>query len=224
MKRFFHAELEDFRELIVLMGQRAADHVWLAVEALEERDAEKARRVIADDDRIDVLEERINSEVIRYISLRAPVATELRLLTLGMKAAFDLERVGDEATTIAKQARELSALAHPLDLLDIPEMTNVALRMLREALQSFLNEDVAMAESIRLKDRSIDDMHLNNRLMLQKRMDACESPLDDVFPLIIISKAIERVGDHAKNLAEQVILLHRGREPEPQPTSNATSV
>jgi phosphate transport system protein len=224
MKRFFHAELEDFRELIVLMGQRAADHVWLAVEALEERDAEKARRVIADDDRIDVLEERINSEVIRYISLRAPVATELRLLTLGMKAAFDLERVGDEATTIAKQARELAVLAHPLDLLDIPEMTNVALRMLREALQSFLNEDVAMAESIRLKDRSIDSMHLNNRLMLQKRMDACESPLDDVFPLIIISKAIERVGDHAKNLAEQVIQLHRGREPEPQPTSNATIV
>lgn len=212
MKRFFHAELEEFRELIVLMGQRAADQVWLALEALEERDPEKSRRVIADDDLVDALEERINSEVIRYISLRAPVATELRLLTLGMRAAFDLERVGDEATTIAKQALELSALQHPLDLLNIPDMTGIALSMLRESLQAFLTEDVALAEEIRRRDRSIDDMHLDNRMLLQARLMEPLATHDDIFPLITISKAIERVGDHAKNLSEQVVQLYRGRE------------
>src|SRR5471030_585486 len=125
MKRFFDAELESFRSSLLIMGETATSQVRSAVKALVEGDASLADQVIAADDEIDQLEIKIDEEALRYMSLRAPVATELRLVIVGMKASHDLERVGDEATNIAKRAHKLSAEPPLKPYVDLPRMATI---------------------------------------------------------------------------------------------------
>ena len=137
MKRFFDAELESFRSHILQMGERAIDQTRLAMQALADGDLAQADKVIAADDELDRLEVQIDEEAIRYMTLRGPVASELRLIVVGMKASHDLERVGDEATGIARRSRKI-AIEPRLELsTDMPRMANIALEMLRDALDCF---------------------------------------------------------------------------------------
>jgi len=212
MKRFFHSELEAFRGNIVLMGERAIELVRMSMEALNERDIDLARDVLEKDDELDQLEIQIDTEVVRYISLRAPVATELRLLTIGMKAAHDLERVGDEACTIAKQARELAGSATTLPLEKLPMMSSLAIRMLRDAIDSFLNEDLDLAVGIPRRDKEVDLLNKENYAIYQHLMAKEPEHIGMFFRLVFISKSLERIADHATNLAEEVIFLYHGRD------------
>ena len=149
MKRFFDNELETFRSHLMLMGESSIRQVRLALKALVDGDAALADQVIAADDEIDRLEMQIDNEAIAYMNLRAPVATELRLVIVGMKASHDLERVGDEATSIAKRAVRLAAEPPLKPYVDIPRMANIALEMLRDALVCFLHgvTDKALADA-----------------------------------------------------------------------------
>ena len=148
MKRFFDAELEAFRGNLMQMGERSIEQARLAMRALTESDIALADKVIAADDEIDQLEVKIDEEAIRYMTLRGPVASELRLVVVGMKASHDLERVGDEATSIARRARKL-AIEPRLELYaDLPRMTNIALEMLRAALDCFVQEDQQKALAV----------------------------------------------------------------------------
>ena len=149
MKRFFDTELESFppHSNLMLMGETAASQVRSAVKSLVEGNASLADQVIAADDEIDLLEVKIDEEAMRYMNLRAPIATELRLVIVGMKASHDLERVGDEATSIAKRAVRLSAEPPLKPYVDIPRMTNIALEMLRDALDCFLNGETPRRRS-----------------------------------------------------------------------------
>ena len=140
MKRFFDNELETFRSHLMLMGESSIRQVRLALKALVDGDAALADQVIAADDEIDRLEMQIDNEAIAYMNLRAPVATELRLVIVGMKASHDLERVGDEATSIAKRAVRLAAEPPLKPYVDIPRMANIALEMLRDALDAAREE------------------------------------------------------------------------------------
>ncbi|MEN9401503.1 MAG: hypothetical protein RL091_206, partial [Verrucomicrobiota bacterium] len=134
MKRFFDSELESFRSNLLQMGERSIDLARLAMRSLTESDLALADKVIVADDEIDKLEVKIDEEAIRYMTLRGPVASELRLVVVGMKASHDLERVGDEATSIARRARKL-AIEPKVELYaDLPRMSNIALEMLRDAL------------------------------------------------------------------------------------------
>jgi hypothetical protein len=126
MKRFFDGELETFRSQLILMGETSIRQVRNAMKALVDDDMNLAQSVIAADDEIDTLEVKIDDEAVRYMNLRAPIASELRLVIVGMKASHDLERVGDEATSIAKRAVSLSAEPPLKPYIDLPHMANAS--------------------------------------------------------------------------------------------------
>lgn len=210
MKRFFHTELEDFRSNLVLMGEKAIELVRLSVRALEEKEVALCQEVLRKDDAIDELEVLIDNEGIRYISLRAPVATELRLLTVGMKVGHDLERVGDEACTIAKRTRRLLASEGGYDLLHMPRMAEHAIAMLRDAIDCFLNGDIEGAKLIPPRDREVDNLNRENYQRLTEQLVSKPEQVERLLDLIFISKSLERIADHATNLAEEVIFLYRG--------------
>lgn len=230
MKRFFDKEMESFRSHLVLMGATASDQVRLAIRALVEGDGELARRVIANDDTLDQLEIKIDEEAIRYMSLRAPVASELRLMIVGMKASHDLERVGDEATNIAKRVLKLVAEPPLKPYIDLPRMSVMAIGMLSDALDCFLNADADKAAAIIRRDAEVDDLNKQIYRELTSYMVAGPDSISRAIELMFISKALERIADHATNIAEGMIYLARGKDvrhdgslkgvPTPPPASN----
>lgn len=212
MKRFFDAELEALRSKLLQMGERSIDQARLAVRALAEGDIALADKVIAADDEIDRLEVQIDDEAIRYMTLRGPIASELRLVVVGMKASHDLERVGDEATSIARRARKL-AIEPKIELYaDIPRMANIALEMLRDALDCFVHEDEQKALAVIRRDPEVDNI---NRLVYRRLTSYMIEKPDTIaraLELMFISKSIERIADHATNIAEEMIYLAKGKD------------
>jgi phosphate transport system protein len=212
MKRFFDAELETFRSQLILMGETAIEQVRTAIQALVEAKTGLAEQVIAADDKLDRLEVEIDNEAVRYMNLRAPIASELRLVIVGMKASHDLERVGDEATSIAKRAIKLSAEPPLKPYIDIPRMVTMALEMLRDALDCFLQVDEAKAVAVCKRDAEVDN--LNRQLYRELTSFMIERPetISRAIELMFISKSIERIADHATNIAEEMIYLSHGKD------------
>lgn len=212
MKRFYDAELEKFRSNLLQMGERAMDQTRLAVRALTEGNLGLADQVIANDDTLDQLEVKIDEEAVRYMTLRGPVASELRLVIVGMKASHDLERVGDEATSIARRSRKL-VIEPRLELYtDIPRMANIALEMLRDALDCFVHDDEQKAIAVCRRDAEVDNI---NRLVYRRLTSfMIEKPdvIARALELMFISKSIERIADHATNIAEEMIYLTKGKD------------
>ena len=200
MKRFFDAELETFRSQLILMGETAIEQVRTAVKALIEANPGLADQVIAADDKLDLLEVKIDDEAVRYMNLRAPIASELRLVIVGMKASHDLERVGDEATSIAKRAIKLSAEPQLKPYIDLPRMAVMAL------------VDEAKAVAVCKRDAEVDD--LNRQLYRELTSYMIEKPetISRAIELMFISKSIERIADHATNIAEEMIYLSHGKD------------
>ena len=212
MKRFFDAELETFRSQLILMGETAIEQVRTAIRALVEASPGLAGQVIAADEKLDQLEIKIDDEAVRYMNLRAPIASELRLVIVGMKASHDLERVGDEATSIAKRAIKLSAEPPLKPYIDLPRMATMALEMLRDALDCFLQVDEAKAVAVCKRDAEVDD--LNRQLYRELTSYMIEKPetISRAIELMFISKSIERIADHATNIAEEMIYLSQGKD------------
>jgi len=212
MKRFFDAELETFRSHLMLMGETAIRQVRQALKALVEGDTALADQVIAADDELDRLEMQIDDEAIAYMNLRAPVATELRLVIVGMKASHDLERVGDEATSIAKRAVRLAAEPPLKPYVDIPRMAGIALEMLRDALDCFLHGDTEKALAVVKRDVEVDA--INKQLYRELSSYMIEKPgtISRALELMFISKSLERIADHATNIAEEMVFLAQARD------------
>ena len=212
MKRFFDAELENFRSNLLQMGERAIEQARLAMRSLVDSDIALADKVIAADDEIDRLEVQIDDEAIRYMTLRGPVASELRLVVVGMKASHDLERVGDEATSIARRSRKL-AIEPRIELYaDLPRMNNIALEMLRDALDCFVQEDEQKALAVIRRDSEVDNL---NRLVYRRLTSYMLERPDTIarsLELMFISKSVERIADHATNIAEEMVFLAGGQD------------
>ena len=210
MKRFFDGELETFRSQLILMGEISIRQVREAIAALVEGNARRAEEVVHNDDELDRLEVKIDDEAIRYMSLCAPVASELRLVIVGMKASHDLERVGDEATSIARRAIRLSTEPVLKPYIDIPNMAGIAVDMLRDALDCFLHGDTEKALAVCRRDSEVD--LLNKQLYRELSSFMIENPATTsrALELMFISKSIERIADHATNIAEETIYLSQG--------------
>jgi phosphate transport system protein len=212
MKRFFDSELENFRSHLLRMGEVSVRQVRDALQALITGDIKLAERVIAADDELDDFEKRIDVEAIRYMNLRSPIASELRLVIVGMKAAHDLERVGDEATNIAKRAIRL-ALEPPLKpYIDIPRMAATAIEMLRDALECFLHADTVKAIAVVKRDSEVDA--INRQLYRELSSYMIEQPdtITRALELMFISKSLERIADHATNIAEEMVFLNDAQD------------
>jgi phosphate transport system protein len=207
----FENELAGLKEKLLTMASHAEAAVAKAIQALVERDDELARRVMADDVIVDQLEIEIDELSIQLLS-KAPLATDLRLITMTMKISNHLERVSDEATTIARRSLELSMEPQLKPYVDIPRMANMALDMLKEALDSFVNRNPEKARAIIPRDKDVDLLNKQLHRELSSYMVERPSTITRCLNLMVISKCLERIADHAANVAEEVVYLYEARD------------
>ncbi len=211
MKRYFHSELQDIRSKVILIGEKAIEAARMAVEGFLDSDIDKVKHALELDDEIDDLEAEIDRAAVRYCSLRGPVSSDMRLIFVAIKASHDLERAGDEAHSIAKKSRSiLDRDGHVTRPVHIEKMSQLALEMMKDAISCFVDEDRELAETIFKRDKEVDRLNEENFKLLSKNMHFGESEAATGVETILISKSIERIADHAKNLAEEVIYLLTG--------------
>jgi phosphate transport system protein len=207
----FENELVGLKEKLLTMASHAEGSVTKAINALTERDDELARRVMADDVIVDQLEIEIDELAILLLS-KAPLATDLRMITVAMKISHDLERVSDEATTIARRSLELSLEPQLKPYIDIPRMAGMALEMLKDALDAFVNRDTTKARAIVPRDKEVDLLNKQLHRELSSYMVERPSTISRCLNLMVVSKSLERVADHATNIAEEVVYLYEARD------------
>ncbi|MEN8831557.1 phosphate signaling complex protein PhoU [Pacificibacter sp.] len=221
----FDRDLEAIQALIMKMGGMVEANITSAAQALEERDTELAEKVRAADKPIDALEEEINEEAARVIALRSPIAGDLRTVLTVMKIAGNLERCGDYAKNLAKRTGVLADM-QPIDGAgaSIRRMAREVEEMLKLALDAYIQRDAEMAEQVRQRDLDVDQMY--NALFREFLTYMMEDPrnISACMHLHFIAKNIERMGDHATSIAEQVIYLVTGELPEEsRPKADVTS-
>ncbi|HEY0672250.1 MAG TPA: phosphate signaling complex protein PhoU [Longimicrobiales bacterium] len=209
--RHFHEELETLKSHLVAMSGIAEESVRLAVEALLERNPEKARAVVAGDERLDDLELTIDDLSINLLALQQPMAKDLRFITAALKIGNDLERVGDHAVNIAEEL-ELMMKAAPFPMLpELEEMARVANAMLSDALNAFVMADSKLARAVVERDDRVDELHENNFRILLTHMMEDPRKITAGMDLLLVSGNIERIADLATNIAEEVVFFVEGR-------------
>jgi phosphate transport system protein len=211
----FDRDLESAQALVMRMGGLVEAALLDAADALEKRDDDLAQRVRVGDSAIDALEDQINSECARLIALRGPTAGDLRTVLTVMKIAAALERAGDYAKNLAKRSVVLGQMPQvPGAAGSIRRLAKAVVQMLADALDAYVRRDVKLAEDVRLRDRDIDQMY--NSIFREFLTHMMEDPrnIGACMHLHFIAKNIERVGDHATAVAEQVIYLVTGALPE----------
>jgi len=206
MEHHFDQELDGLKQKLLTMASYAEMAVNQAVEALAERDYHLAVRVKENDRALDQFEIEIDELAIHLLA-KAPLASDLRFVITAMKISQNLERVGDEATKIAKRARDLSQ-EPPLKVnLDLPGMAKVALAMLKDALDAFVNRDPAAARALLPRDKDVDALNKQNTRELARLMMENHEAIMRSLNLITVSRSLERIADHATNIAEEVVYL-----------------
>lgn len=222
----FERELEELDALLAQMGGRIEVAITDAIRALETRDTALADQVRWGDAEIDALEARIDAEVIRLLALRAPTATDLRRVVATMKIAAALERCGDYAKNIAKRAAVLATMpAIEGTTASVRRMGDAVRLQMQNVLDACLHQDVELAMAVRQADHDIDQMY--NTLFREYLTHMMEDPrtITACMHLHFIAKNIERIGDHATNIAEQVIYMLTGALPEDErPKADQTSL
>ena len=204
-------ELAELKDLLLLMAGHARNAVTRSVQSLTDRDEALARQVIADDSIVDQLEIKVDEVAVNLLS-HAPLASDLRLITIAMKASHDLERVCDEATTISRRAIELNTEPQLKPYVDIPKMAQIALEMLDRAINAFVNRHPEEARDIIKRDKEVDALNKQLHRELASYMIERPSTITRALNLMVISKALERIADHATNIAEEVVYLYEGRD------------
>jgi phosphate transport system protein len=206
MENHFEMGLDALRQKILLMASRAETAVNQSVQALVQRDYDLAVRVRADDNIIDQFEVEIDEMAIVLLT-KAPLASNLRLVTVAMKVSQNLERIGDEATKIAKRARDL-AQEPPVKInLDVNRMASLSLAMVKDALDAFVHRDSTAARALIPRDQEVDALNKEIHQQLAQHMMSNPDTIARCLHWIVASKSLERIADHAKNIAEEVVYL-----------------
>lgn len=208
----FAQDLHALKEGILKMGSLVEEMVARSIDALVKRDSNAARLVIADDKEVDRFEMDIDNLCLRILALHQPAAIDLRFVAVGMKISTDLERMGDLAVNISEQVLELNKLEPLKPYIDLPIMAEKSQAMLRGALQSFIDLDASRAKAICESDDEVDllDLKIQNDLLeiMTKKTEAVERGVR----LIMVARQLERVADHATNVAEEVNFLVKGKD------------
>lgn len=208
--RDFEAELRELRAHTLAMGARCERILQLALDAFFCRAPEATRDIEQLDRQIDRDEMDIDALVLRILALRQPVAYDLRFLAAALKLVTDLERVGDEAVNIAERTREGPGAARDRVRDRLREMSDEAQQMLREALEAFVKADVSLAEQVLGRDDAVDDLYGSVLAEMTEFMAAEPAEIAAAIRVIHVGKYLERVADHATNIAEEVIFMVRG--------------
>jgi phosphate transport system protein len=207
----FDQEIALLKDKLLTMASRAEMAVNLAIKGLVERDDDLARQVKAEDVVIDKMEIEIDEIAIHLLS-KAPLASDLRLITVAMKISHDLERVADEATTIARRSLELSQEPQLKPYIDIPRMAKNALQMLNEGLDAFINKNPERARLVIPRDKEVDALNKQLHRELSSYMVEKPTTISRCLNLMVISKSLERIADHATNIAEEVVYLYEATD------------
>ena len=210
-------ELRDVKDSLIYAGALTEKAIEQGIIALLNRDTELARQVIADDSLIDKLDSEIEEKCIRLLALRQPAAKDLRFITTAIKINGHLERIGDMAVKIAEKAIILNQEPTLKPYVDLPRMADVAQGMIKESLDAFVNEDVALAHKVRKDDEIMDS--LNEQIFRELLTFMMEDPHTIHRAMIIsqISKSLERISDHAEGIADMVIYLVTGKSVRHKP-------
>jgi phosphate transport system protein len=210
--RHFQEELQTLQERLLAMGGLAEERVCESVRSLSVRDSDLVERLLISDEPINELHIEIDDRCFKLLALHQPMAADLRAIVAAVKINTDLERVGDLAVNIAEAAKRY--LQHPpvKPLIDIPRMGDIAQGMLRDALDAFVRRDVALAEAVLAEDDRLDALKTQIFRELLIFMLAEPSKIEPSLDLILISRHLERIGDHATNIAEDVIFMVSARD------------
>ncbi|MCL6641592.1 MAG: phosphate signaling complex protein PhoU [Candidatus Rokubacteria bacterium] len=193
------------------MGALVEDQIRRAMQALVERDEGLARRVIDRDREVNAYDVRIDETCVELLALHQPAAGDLRFLTTAMKIVTDLERIGDQAVNIAQRALELGREPQLKPYIDLPRMAAKAQAMVKESLDAFVARDAALARAVCARDSEVDALKEQVFRELLTYMMADPTTIPRAIRLILISRFLERVADHATNIAEMVVYLVEGR-------------
>jgi phosphate transport system protein len=208
----FEADLREVREKLLAMGGKVEEQIARSMRALTERDSELGELVMEGDLEINRLEVDIDDLCRRILALRQPAASDLRLITTALKIVTDLERIGDEAVNIAERAHELNQAPALAPYVDLPRLAELAQEQVKKALDAFVRADPKTAEEVLQSDDQLDDLFVKIFNELLGFMMEDSRTIRRATALVSICKYLERIGDHAMNVAEMVIYMVRGTD------------
>ena len=211
MQRHFDQELAELKSQILRMGSLVESQIEGSIKALVDRDVDLASRIIERDTVVNGLDVDIDENCIRLLALQAPAARDLRFVTTAMKISTELERMSDLAENICERVIELNEESQLKPYIDIPRMANWTMRMVRESLDAFVRSDAALARKVCADDDFVDN--LTHQLFRELLSFMIENPatITRAIRLTFIGKYLERIADHATNIAEMVIFMVKGK-------------
>ena len=210
--RHFQEELEQLKRRLLEMGGLAEENVRLAVKGLVDRDYALIDRVLMGDEPLNALHIELDNRSFTLLALYQPMAADLRTIVAALKINTDLERVGDLAVNIAEAARRYASHPPVKKLIDIPRMASIAQTMLRDSLDAFVRRDVDLAQQVLNEDDKLDELKTQIFRELLTYMLQDPSTIEPALDLILVSRHLERIGDHATNIAEDVIFIVSARD------------
>ena len=210
MPSILQNEIAKLEQRLLSLGGYAEESIHRAVKAVAERDRQLAQQVIADDAEIDALEVDLEEEGLKVLALHRPVAGDLRFIVAVLKINNDLERVGDLATSIARQALITADRPDVRAPFDLPAMAVKATTMLRQSLDALVGADVGLARQVRGADREVDAAHQANTAALEAAIAGGVGGTTCYLAYLAVSRSLERIADHAKNIADDVVYMLAG--------------
>lgn len=210
-REHFQKELQRLNDLILKMGAMVEKSIFNSVDALKKNNPRLAREIVSADDAIDRIELETDDLCLELLATQQPMAVDLRFITTGMRVVSDLERIGDLSVDIAQRAVELSEQALLKPLVDIPKMAELAEKMVHKALDSFVKRDADLARSLWEDEEKADGYRNLIQDELIEIMSKDASTTSRALPLLLIARHLERIADHATNIAEDVVYMVEGK-------------
>ncbi|HYB90898.1 MAG TPA: phosphate signaling complex protein PhoU [Candidatus Binataceae bacterium] len=209
--RQYDEDLRTLRAGLLKMGGIVERQIADAVDALVSRDSEHAREVIARDAEVNSLDVENDEQSIRLLALHQPTASDLRFITTGLKITTDLERIGDNAVNICERAVELNEYPQLKPYIDIPRMAEIAQTMVKDSIDAFMRGDIELAQDVIDRDDAVDGLNYQIYRELLSYMAEDARTIGPATRLLFVSKYLERIADHATNIAQMVIFMVKGK-------------
>ncbi|EOD01470.1 phosphate signaling complex protein PhoU [Caldisalinibacter kiritimatiensis] len=210
MREAFEQQLKELEKSLLKMGAMVEDAIDLALKALVNQDLEMADKVIELDDKIDIIEVQIEQKCLELIALQQPKAIDLRRISTVLKIITDLERIGDHGVNIANITKKIGKEKFIKPLIDIPKMADVARSMVKKSLDSFVNEDLELANEVAEMDDIVDDIYEDIYVELLQMLTEDKTIMEQVMHLLLIGRYLERIGDHTTNICERIHYMVTG--------------
>jgi phosphate transport system protein len=212
VERHFEMEMQALSNRLLNMGALVEERVHAAMQALIERRVDVAESIVVRDEEVNELQIEIDDRCLKLLALQQPMATDLRLITAAMKINADLERIGDQAVNIAENAIKILAAPPLKPMIDLPRMAELAEAMTRDSLDAFVRRDSALARRVLSQDDEVDQMKDSMFRVLLTYMMADPGTIERALSLILVSRNLERIADHATNIAEDVIFVVEAKD------------